>query len=159
VLAAVGIPIDKQGAHQQDHQDECADRGVVGFTFHGALTAVWLLALRSMAISPDFRALLEPRIAALAVEIGLDPRIRIFDDAIQRIDFHMTLDNHPTRLQVRKMESRSCVIMTTVQPQLLLQIQYQLIELGGADRSRPEVGSSRNSRRGSRASARQGRPA
>jgi ABC-type uncharacterized transport system YnjBCD ATPase subunit len=48
-----------------------------------------------MALYASLLTLLEPLGAALAVEIRLNPRIRIFDDAIERIDFHMTVDNHP----------------------------------------------------------------
>jgi hypothetical protein len=41
----------------------------------------------------------------------------------------------PTRLQVRKMVSRSWVIITTVSARLLLQVaDHELVEGGGADR-------------------------
>src|SRR5882724_8777627 len=89
--------------------------GAVGITFHGA-------------------ALLEPRSATLAEEIGLDPCIRIFDDAIERIDFHMTVDNHPDTIAGPEDGVQIVRDHDNGEPQLLLQIQYQLIELSGADR-------------------------
>ena len=54
----------------------------------------------------------------------------------------------PTRLQVRKMLSRSCVIMTTVSLQLLLQVQHQLIEGRRADRIEPGGGLIEKQQRG-----------
>jgi hypothetical protein len=42
-----------------------------------------------------FRALIEPANRALAVEVGLNPRIGVLHDAIECIDFHTMIDDHP----------------------------------------------------------------
>ena len=60
----------------------------------------------------------------------------------------------PTRLQVRKMESRSCVIITTVSRNCFCRYSISSSNSAAPIGSRPEVGSSRNSSRGSSASAR-----
>jgi hypothetical protein len=38
---------------------------------------------------------LQSRSGTLAVEIGLDPRVWVVDDAGERIDFHMAVHDHP----------------------------------------------------------------
>src|SRR3984893_5203331 len=81
-----------------------------------------------------FRALVKPRKRTLAMEIGLDPRIGVLDDPIERIDFHAMVDNHPDTIAGTEDGVQIVRDHDDGEPQLLLQIQYQLVELGGADR-------------------------
>src|ERR1700738_4457220 len=81
-----------------------------------------------------FRALVEPPCRTLAMEVGLDPRIWVLDDAIERIDFHTLVDNHPDTIAGPEDGVQIVRDHDDSEPQLLLKIQYQLVELGGADR-------------------------
>ena len=61
----------------------------------------------------------------------------MLDDALERIDFHFAVDDHPDT--IAGTEDRVQIVRDhdDSQLQLLLQIQYQLVELGGADRVEP----------------------
>src|SRR5258707_6004483 len=81
-----------------------------------------------------FRALVEPPNRTLAMEVALNPRIGVLDDAIECIDFHTMIDDHPDTIAGTEDGVQIMRDHDDGEPQLLLQIQYQLIELGGADR-------------------------
>ena len=100
-----------------DQQHEGADGDVVGLTLHDRLSA-----------------LLRP----LALEVCMNPGMRIADDAGERVADHAPIDDaRPTRVQVPKMVSRSCVIMTTVSCSSRCRYMHQLVEGRGADRIEP----------------------
>src|ERR1700739_2171852 len=77
---------------------------------------------------------LQSRAGTLPVEISLDPRVWVVDDAFERIDFHMAVYYHTDT--IAGAEDRVQVVRDhdNRQPQFLLQVKYQLVELGGADR-------------------------
>src|SRR6185437_11469980 len=80
---------------------------------------------------------LEVNAGALAVKVRLYPRMRMIDDPLQRVRLHPSVDDHADTIAgaedgieiVRDHDHR--------QPQLLLQVQHQLVELRRADRIEP----------------------
>ena len=93
-----------------DQQHEGADGGVVGFTFHACASVR------------------QPCAGALAVEIRLDPRVWIADDAVQRIDFIMRVDDHADTIAGTEDGVQIVRDHDDGELELLLQIHDQLIE-------------------------------
>ncbi len=63
------------------------------------------------------------------MEVGLDPRVWVVDDAVESIDYHVVVYYHPDT--IAGAEDRVQIVRDhdNRQPQLFLQIKDQLIEL------------------------------
>ena len=73
---------------------------------------------------------LQSRAGTLAVEISLDPRVWVVDDAFERIDFHMAVYYHPHTIAGAEDRVQIMRDHDNGQLQLLLQIKDQLVEFG-----------------------------
>lgn len=73
-------------------------------------------------------------VAAFAVEVRLDPGVRVLNDAIERVAYHVAVDYHPDTIAGPEDGVQIVGDHDNGQFQLLLQIQDQVIKLRRTDR-------------------------
>ena len=69
-----------------------------------------------------------------AVEIGLYPGMRMLDDALERVDFHLLIHDHADTIAGSKDRVQIVRDHHDRELQLALQVDDELVEGGGADR-------------------------
>src|SRR5579862_8547558 len=76
----------------------------------------------------------EARAGPLAVEIGLNPRVWVVDDALERIGLHVAVHDHPYTIAGTEDAVQIVGDHDDRELELLLQEKHQVIESGGAHR-------------------------
>src|SRR5581483_2779319 len=94
------------------------------------------------------------RPCARSMKVRLNPRVGVRDDALEGVDFHMPIDDHPYTIAGTEDRVQIMCDHENRQAQLFLQIQNQLVETCSADRIQTRSRLVQNRRLGSRASAR-----
>src|SRR5690606_3450557 len=81
-----------------------------------------------------------PRFSALAVEVGLNPWMRMLDDSLERVDLHALVDDHAYAIAGAEDGIQIVRDHHDGQSKLALKINQQLVERRRADRVQPGRG-------------------